>query len=53
VITLPDGVFVSPGDQAEACFHLRKPVGIEKGMRFAIREGGRTVGAGLVTDVLA
>jgi elongation factor Tu len=44
---------VSPGDQAEISFDLGKPVGIEQGMRFAIREGGKTVGAGLVTDVLA
>lgn len=39
--------------QAEIRFDLRKPVGIEKGMRFAIREGGKTVRAGLVTEVLA
>jgi elongation factor Tu len=44
---------VSPGDQAEISFDLGKPVGIEQGMRFAIREGGKTVGAGLVTEVLA
>jgi len=42
---------VSPGDSAEIAFELGKPVGIEKGVRFAIREGGKTVGAGLVTDV--
>lgn len=48
-----DSGVVAPGDQAEIGFHLGKPVGIERGMRFAIREGGRTVGAGLVTDVLA
>jgi elongation factor Tu len=45
-----DGV-VKPGDQAEISFALKKPVGIEKGVRFAIREGGKTVGAGLVTEV--
>ncbi|NWG52342.1 MAG: elongation factor Tu [Hydrogenophilaceae bacterium] len=44
---------VAPGDTAEVRFALRKPVGIEKGMRFAIREGGRTIGAGIVTDVAA
>jgi elongation factor Tu len=52
-ITVAEGVVVAPGDQAEVDFDLRKPVGIETGMRFAIREGGRTVGAGLVTEVLA
>ncbi len=41
---------VNPGDQAEIGFELNKPVGIETGMRFAIREGGRTVGAGFVTE---
>jgi elongation factor Tu len=51
--TTEDGAVVSPGDQAEISFDLGKPVGIEKGMRFAIREGGKTVGAGLVTEVLA
>ena len=53
VINVADEAIVSPGDQAEVSFDLRKPVGIEKGMRFAIREGGKTVGAGLVTDVTA
>ena len=52
-IVLDDGAVVSPGDQAEVSFDLRKAVGIEQGMRFAIREGGKTVGAGLVTEVLA
>jgi elongation factor Tu len=53
-ISLADeGGVVSPGDQAEISFALGKPVGIEKGMRFAIREGGKTVGAGMVTDVVA
>jgi elongation factor Tu len=53
IIHVADDGVVSPGDQAEVSFDLRKPVGIEKGMRFAIREGGKTVGAGLVTEVLA
>ncbi|ESQ93085.1 elongation factor Tu [Asticcacaulis sp. AC460] len=53
VINIADDGVVSPGDQAEISFDLKKPVGIEKGMRFAIREGGKTVGAGLVTEVLA
>jgi elongation factor Tu len=42
---------VSPGERAELAFHLDKPVACEPGMRFAIREGGRTVGAGFVTAV--
>jgi len=42
---------VQPGDQCEISFALKNPVGIEKGVRFAIREGGKTVGAGLVTEV--
>ena len=53
VIHVADDGLVSPGDQAEISFDLRKPVGIESGMRFAIREGGKTVGAGVVTEVLA
>jgi elongation factor Tu len=52
-ILLDEGALVAPGDQAEIGFELGKPVGIETGMRFAIREGGKTVGAGLVTEVLA
>lgn len=43
---------VSPGEQADIQFKLLKPVGLEEGIRFAIREGGITVGAGLVTQVL-
>jgi elongation factor Tu len=46
-----EGGSVRPGDQAEISFELNKPVGIEAGVRFAIREGGKTVGAGLVTEV--
>ena len=42
---------VSPGERAELAFRLDKPVACEPGMRFAIREGGRTVGAGFVTAV--
>jgi elongation factor Tu len=53
IVRLDDGVLVTPGDQAEIGFELSKPVGIEKGVRFAIREGGKTVGAGLVTEVTA
>jgi elongation factor Tu len=42
---------LSPGDHAEIGIELQKPVGMEPGMRFAVREGGRTVGAGVVVSV--
>lgn len=42
---------VSPGDRANIKFKLQKPVGVEKGMRFAIREGSKTIGAGVVMSV--
>jgi elongation factor Tu len=48
-----DSGLVHPGDQVDIRFELHKPVGIEKGVRFAIREGSKTVGAGFVTEVLA
>ena len=51
VIAVDGGASVHPGDQAQISFALTKPVGIEPGVRFAIREGGKTVGAGLVTEV--
>lgn len=50
-ITVADNAMVHPGDRATIRFGLKKPVGVEKGMRFAIREGGRTVGAGIVTEL--
>jgi elongation factor Tu len=53
VINVDAEGLIAPGDQAEIGFELMKPVGIEKGVRFAIREGGKTVGAGLVTEVVA
>ncbi len=52
VIQVDGCASVHPGDQAEISFEFTKPVGIETGVRFAIREGGKTVGAGLVTDVV-
>jgi elongation factor Tu len=53
VIKLPDGVeMVMPGDNVELEVELIKPVALEEGLRFAIREGGRTVGAGVVTKIL-
>ena len=42
---------VKPGDRATVKFDLQKSVGVEKGMRFAIREGGKTIGAGFVTTI--
>ena len=52
VCTLPDGVeMVMPGDNVELDVELIKPIAMEEGLRFAIREGGRTVGAGVVTTV--
>ncbi len=43
---------VMPGDNANLEVKLIYPVAMEKGLRFAIREGGRTVGAGVVTDII-
>jgi elongation factor Tu len=51
-IGLPEGVeMVMPGDNITMTVELMVPVAIEPGLRFAIREGGRTVGAGVVTSV--
>ncbi|MNX20243.1 Elongation factor Tu [compost metagenome] len=52
-ITLPQGVeMVMPGDNIQMEIELIMPVAIEEGMRFAIREGGRTVGAGVVANIM-
>ncbi|QIH27569.1 elongation factor Tu [Lactobacillus iners] len=52
-IELPEGTeMVMPGDNVEFTVELIKPVAIEKGTKFTIREGGRTVGAGQVTDIV-
>lgn len=52
-ITLPPGVeMVMPGDNVSLTVKLIYPVALEKGLRFAIREGGRTVGAGQVTEII-
>jgi elongation factor Tu len=52
-IKLPDGVeMVMPGDDVEMEVELLTPIALEKTIRFAIREGGRTVGAGRVGDIL-
>jgi len=53
-VTLPSGVeMVMPGDNVSIEVELIVPVACEEGMRFAIREGGRTVGAGVVTQIIA
>ncbi|MHB8067288.1 MAG: elongation factor Tu [Desulfobaccales bacterium] len=53
VVTLPDGVeMVMPGDNVSMIVHLITPVALEKELRFAIREGGRTVGAGVVSEIV-
>jgi elongation factor Tu len=53
VITLPDGVeMVMPGDNLTVEIELGKKIAMEPGQRFAIREGGRTIGAGQVTEVI-
>jgi elongation factor Tu len=53
VVTLPGGVeMVMPGDNTEMSVELIQPIAMEDGLRFAIREGGRTVGAGRVTKIL-
>jgi len=51
-ITLPEGVeMVMPGDNVNISGELITPIAMEKGLRFAIREGGRTIGAGVVADI--
>ena len=52
-ITLPEGVeMVMPGDNVNLVVKLITPVALEEGQRFAIREGGLTVGAGVITKIL-
>ena len=52
VITLPEGVEMAmPGDNVDMSVELITPIAIEEGLRFAIREGGRTVGSGVVTKI--
>jgi elongation factor Tu len=51
-ISLPEGMeMVMPGDNVQMGVELITPVAVEEGLRFAIREGGRTVGAGVVTKI--
>jgi elongation factor Tu len=53
VATLPEGMeMVMPGDNVSLEIELITPVAMDKGLRFAIREGGRTVGAGTVAEIV-
>src|SRR5471030_2579226 len=53
-LTLPTGVeMVMPGDNVTVEIELQKSVAMDKGLKFAIREGGRTIGSGIVTEVIA
>ncbi len=53
VINLPEGVeMVMPGDNSQFIVELIAPIAMENGLRFAIREGGRTVGSGVVTEII-
>ncbi len=52
-VQLPEGTeMVMPGDNVEITAELISPVAMEEGMRFAIREGGRTIGAGTVSEII-
>jgi len=51
-VTLPEGTeMVMPGDNVQVKVDLITPIAMDEGLRFAIREGGRTVGAGVVTKI--
>ena len=53
VAHLPEGTeMIMPGDNVSMEIELITPIAMEKGLRFAIREGGRTVGAGTITDII-
>ena len=53
VVTLPEGVeMVMPGDNVALEVNLITPIAMEKELRFAIREGGKTVGAGVISDIV-
>ncbi|MCX6638889.1 MAG: elongation factor Tu, partial [bacterium] len=52
-VKLPEGMeMVIPGDNVQMMIELIAPIAMEEGLRFAIREGGRTIGAGVVTKIL-
>ncbi|HHV73080.1 MAG TPA: elongation factor Tu, partial [Thermoanaerobacterium sp.] len=54
VIELPEGVeMVMPGDHVTMTIELITPIAMEEGLKFAIREGGHTVGAGVVSKILS
>jgi len=54
VVKMPEGTeMVMPGDNVSLEVELITPVAMDLGLRFAIREGGRTVGAGTVTEIIA
>ena len=54
VVHLPQGVeMVMPGDNIAITIELGKPIAMEKDVKFAIREGGRTIGSGRVTEIIA
>src|SRR6185503_5185273 len=50
-LTVPGDELVEPGARVRVAFQLGRPTGLEPGMRFALREGGRTIGAGVVIQV--
>jgi elongation factor Tu len=53
VANLPEGVeMVMPGDNVAMEIELIQPIAMDQGLRFAIREGGRTVGSGVVTEII-
>jgi elongation factor Tu len=53
-VQLPEGTeMVMPGDNVTMEVELLVPIAMDEGLRFAIREGGRTVGAGVVADIIA
>ncbi len=53
MLTLPDGIeMVMPGDNIEISGELITPIAMNEGLRFAIREGGRTIGAGVVSKII-
>ena len=52
-VELPEGTeMVMPGDNVSMVVNLISPIAMDQGLRFAIREGGRTVGAGVVAEIL-
>jgi elongation factor Tu len=53
VAKLPEGVeMVMPGDNVQMEIELIQPIAMDQGLRFAIREGGRTVGSGVVSEII-